>query len=375
MSDDRETKNTALPTLLAFHYQILIGLNECFSLEKSQSVWFEKDGDVSVVGANENQSRQIEVKDYSTPLTDNHENLWKTLSNWMAPEFNYSQYGKLILSTTQAFGKRTALKDWNLKNADERLQILKSIYEVQKEKDKESVITKLQDNLFKPDKETVLKDILGKVILNVEVDDTEGLKKKVKDKLNGYIPTGNQDFFIQNLIGFIYDQGNKQNWCITKKAFDAKREELTSLLCRKEFTFPSFRGEDASQEKIIQCEDKLFVKKIHEIEYDEMLADAVGNWIELTNSLELELDEYPLYREKTKAYQKDLIKKFKTKYSTAKLSHGELLRKSKILYNEVIGENPLPIDNFTPHMAYKNGLIHDAMDDSELNIKWKVENE
>lgn len=375
MSDDRETKNTALPTLLAFHYQILIGLNECFSLEESQSVWFEKDGDVSVVGVNEEQSRQIEVKDYSTQLTDNHENLWKTLNNWMAPEFNYSKYGKLILSTTQSFGKRTTLKDWNLKNADERLQILKNIYEVQKKKDKESVITKLQDNLFKPDKEIVLKDILGKVILNVEVDDADGLKKEVKGKLTGFIPVANQDYFIQNLIGFIYNQGNKQNWCITKKVFDAKCEELTSLLSKKEFTFPSFRGIDASPEKIIQYEDKLFVKKIHEIEYDEVLADAVGNWIELSNSLEQELDEYPLYREKTKAYQKDLIKKFKMKYSTAKLNPGESLRKSKILYNDVIGENPLLIDNYTPQMAYKNGLIHDAMDNVDLNIKWKVENE
>ena len=44
-----QTKNAALITALAFHYQVLIGLDKCFSLEDSQSVWFEKDGDVSLI--------------------------------------------------------------------------------------------------------------------------------------------------------------------------------------------------------------------------------------------------------------------------------------------------------------------------------------
>jgi hypothetical protein len=66
--------------------------------------------------------------------------------------------------------------------------------------------------------------------------------------------------------------------------------------------------------------------------------------------------EWHTSSELTKNTRKEnLIKKFKMKYSTAKLNPGESLRKSKILYNDVIGENPLLIDNYTPHMAYKNG--------------------
>ncbi len=44
-----KTKNAALTTALAFHYQVLIGLDKCFSLENGQTVWFEKDGDVSLI--------------------------------------------------------------------------------------------------------------------------------------------------------------------------------------------------------------------------------------------------------------------------------------------------------------------------------------
>jgi ABC-type sulfate/molybdate transport systems ATPase subunit len=37
-----QTKNAALTTALAFHYQVLIGLDKCFCLEEGQSVWFER---------------------------------------------------------------------------------------------------------------------------------------------------------------------------------------------------------------------------------------------------------------------------------------------------------------------------------------------
>lgn len=114
-----QTKNAALTTTLAFHYQVLIGLEKCFALEEGQSIWFEKDGDVSLISPNALTSSQTEVKDYSAALTDHHENLWKTLKNWLAPEFDHTQYGVLVLHTTQAFGAKTKLKNWNTQTAEE----------------------------------------------------------------------------------------------------------------------------------------------------------------------------------------------------------------------------------------------------------------
>jgi hypothetical protein len=58
-----QTKNAALTTALAFHYQVLIGLDKCFSLEEGHAVWFEKDGDVSLISPDALESTQTEVKD------------------------------------------------------------------------------------------------------------------------------------------------------------------------------------------------------------------------------------------------------------------------------------------------------------------------
>lgn len=113
-----QSKNAALTTALAFHYQVLIGLDKCFSLDEGHSVWFEKDGDVSLISPDALASTQTEVKDYAAPLTDHHENLWKTLKNWLAPEFDHTQYGVLVLHTTQPFGATTRLKEWNTQTAE-----------------------------------------------------------------------------------------------------------------------------------------------------------------------------------------------------------------------------------------------------------------
>jgi hypothetical protein len=370
-----QTKNAALTTALAFHYQVLIGLHRCFSLEEGQSVWFEKDGDVSLISPDALESTQTEVKDYSAALTDHHENLWKTLKNWLAPEFDHSQYGVLVLHTTQAFGATTRLKDWNSQSAAQRLQVLKDIFsertEEQLNAEKISDVIKLQKVVIAAD-ELLLKSVLGKVTLFTQADNGQALEKKILSKPVG-IPKNNLKSYLHGLIGFVYAQATQQSWSIKHQEFSAKCEDLTALLCKKEFTFPVFSGYEASELDVELQQDKPFVQKITEIEHHEMIPNAVGNWIELQNSLLEELDEYPLYKDKTIAYQNQLVKKYKLAYSSAQLEAIDPIKSSKLLYNKTIGELPLNMGNDIPPIEYKNGLIHDAMDDEERDLKWKVE--
>lgn len=370
-----QTKNAALTTALAFHYQVLIGLDKCFSLEDGQSVWFEKDGDVSLCALGLLQSTQTEVKDYAAPLTDHHENLWKTLKNWLAPEFDHTQYGVLMLHTTQSYGTTTRLKDWNSQSTEQRLQVLKDIFygrpAEERNAEKLSDIVKLQKAVMVAD-ELLLRSVLGKVTLFTEADNAQELEKSILAKPVG-IPKNNLKSYLHGLVGFVYAQASQQSWCVRHYDFFAKCEELTAQLCKKEFTFPTFTGYEASDLEVKLNQDKSFVKKISEIEHHGMIPDAVGNWIELQNSLLEQLDEYPLYRNKTIAYQNQLVKRFKLAYSSAQLEVTDPIKSSKLLYNKTIAEQPLNIGNDTPPIEYKNGLIHDAMDDEERNLKWRVE--
>ena len=370
-----KTKNAALTTALAFHYQALIGLDKCFSLEEGQSVWFEKDGDVSLISADAMESTQTEVKDYSAALTDHHENLWKTLKNWLAPEFDHAQYGALVLHTTQAFGVTTRLKDWNSQSAAQRLQVLKDIFSERTEENLNaenlSNVVKLQKAVMATD-ELLLNNVLGKVTLFMQTDNAQVLKKKILSRPVG-IPKSNLKSYLDGLIGYVYAQATQQSWSIKEQEFAAKCEELTALLCRKEFTFPVFSSYEASNLEVELYHDRLFVQKITEIEHHEMIPDAVGNWIEFQNSLLEQLYEYPLYKDKTNTYQNQLVKKYKLAYSSAQLEAKDSIKDSKLLYNKTIGEQPLNMGNDTPPVEYKNGLLHDAMDDEERDLKWRVE--
>lgn len=76
---------------------------------------------------------------------------------------------------------------------------------------------------------------------------------------------------------------------------------------------------------------------------------------------------------KTVEYQKKLVKRFNLVYSSAQLEATDAIKSSKLLYNKTIAEQPLNLGNDIPPIEYKNGLIHDAMDDEERDLKWRVE--
>ncbi|MCL9778958.1 hypothetical protein KCG51_08040 [Neisseria subflava] len=357
----KETKNSALTTAQAFYHQSIVALDKCFEMGEGNCIYLEKDGDISLITEGENTGSQIEVKDVTAALTDHHESFWKTLKNWLAPEFNHEQYNHLILYTTQLFGKTTKLAKWNDSNSQERLKILQDIYSPNSST---SEIAKMQADIMNKGDDALLQ-IIGKVTLFTEAESKEDILNRIKERNLSGIPDNNQNAFLQGLIGFIYTLGNKESWCIPYGKFKEKCVDLTSKLCRKEFTFPDFQGLIATEQEVAKNAAKKFVSKIQDINYTEVIPEAVGNWLEFTKSLNEDLDNSPAYREKTKNYQEELISIYEAKYRKAKRNSTNPCD----LYDDFIGSEPLLIGSDRPHIAYRNGVMHDAMD-SNANLKW-----
>ncbi|MDG2954777.1 hypothetical protein P7M11_08595 [Bisgaard Taxon 10/6] len=357
----KETKNSALITSQAFHYQNIIALEKCFDMQEGDIIYIEKDGDISHHSDNSNKRNQIEVKDVQAPLTNHHETFWKTLKNWLAPEFNHNQYKNLILHTTQPFGKTTQLADWNNKNSQEKLQILKNICN---SSTSESEIAKMQKNILNAS-ESKLLEIIEKIVLITESANKNEILNKIKsDKLLG-IPENNQQIFIENLIGFIYELGNKGVWSISYSMFKEKFIDLTSRFSRKNFTFPEFKGGVATDQEITENGTKAFVTKIKDIDYGEVIPKAIGNWLEFTKSLAQDLDNSPVYHDTTRKYHNELVDQYKGKYRTAKRNN----KNPQDLYDEIIDSEPFLIDNYRPPFSYRNGIMHEAMD-TNTDLKW-----
>ena len=357
----KETKNAALTTAQAFYHQSIVALDKCFEMKKGDCIYIEKDGDISLINEEENTGSQIEVKDVTATLTDHHESFWKTLKNWLAPEFNHKQYNHLILYTTQLFGKTTKLAKWNNSSSQERLKILQDIHS---SNSSTSEIARIQEDVINKGDDALLQ-VISKITLFTEAESKEDILNRIKEKNVLGIPDNNKDVFLQGLVGFIYSLGSKESWCIHYGKFKAKYEDLTSHLCRKEFPFPDFQGLIATELEVAENTTKKFVSKIQDINYEEVIPEAVGNWLEFTKSLNEDLDNSPVYREKTKNYQIQLISQYKARYRTAQIRSED----PRILYNEITGNTPQAINNYTPHVAYRNGVMHDAMDSND-DLKW-----
>jgi len=303
--------------------------------------------------------------------------LWNTLNNWLDPRFEHERYGVLVLHTTQSFGATTRLKDWNIQDAAQRFKTLKDIYSERKieelEAEKPKDIVKFQKKVMSKSSDQ-LQELIAKVVLHVEADNSEELRKGFCRSLDGFIPKANQQAFAEGMVGFVYEQADKTSWVIDKDSFDQNREFLTARFAPRLFTVPVYTLRDATDEELELHLDALFVQKINEIEYPDVLPEAVGNWLELLNSLNEELNGFPQFRNTATRYRDQLIKTFIHKYSRACRKPGCSVNNSKDLYDEFISAQPFGIEGYeNPDFVFRNGLIHEAMDDKESNLKWKLE--
>lgn len=374
------TKSSVLPTLRGFHYQVLLGIEKCFELNEGQSIWFESDGDISIRSNAVENNEQIESKHYDQTdfLTDGHANFWNTLNNWLKDDFDHTQYTFLILHTTQPTAKTSQLNGWNSKNPDEKLGIIKSIYDkrtnAEKTKNDAKGVLKFQQTIFRDSDSERIKDILGKMLINDSADDIDSLKLTLLHKPLG-IPDDNINQYFEGIVGWVYEKMDKESWCINHCDFREEIEELTSKYCRGKFTFPNFTGVSATEIDLIKYNESLFVQKIKNIEHEGQIPEAVGNYAELTNSLLEELSYSPKYKGITKNYKSNLINRFRRTHQTTSLKYSHLPEKvrAQILYNDFIDEAPeqIPGCETTPK-PYKNGLIHDSMDDENDDLKWEI---
>lgn len=365
------TRNSALPIARAFHYQMLVGLLMCFDLNENESIFFEYDGDVSLLHSEDDirNNQQIEVKKYEDKLTDQHQNFWKTLSNWLAPEFKQERYSKLVLFTTQKIGRNSQFKNWDNIGANERLAILLKICA---ETSEDSPIRKYQEKIIKVS-ETVLKEVLVKVNIIEEAPDTLEIMTLLKNKLVG-IPDVNKESYISSLVGYVYQCQTSTFWTISQKAF----KELTEFLTKKfsaKFVLPAISGGQVSKQTADKYNDQLFVQKLCEIEMSKHVPKAVSCWLEVLKIAEEKIHESPLYREFTDAYMRKLESDFILRFERAqiKCDQKDWLKHSKIFCLETLSQEALKSELFDYiDIDYKNGLLHVSMNDCKKQLKWSL---
>ncbi len=375
--------NDASESIGAIIYQFYIALEKCFDLGPEESVFIEKYGDVS------NLTQQIEVKQYSDNLTDSHLNFWNTLKNWLNANFDHEKFKNLILLTTQDYGSQTKFADWNMSTLDERYNILSDIKSAAEEryskaqskgenktKDKPQSLTLMEIVLDEKTSER-LKHIIPKIFIADASPLLPELYSIIKNKyLKGFLIC-NRDVVMNTMLGFLTSpERGDISFEITEEAFTRQFQEVTAQYNSTTIIFPKRYLNNTVDEAEKEAHlSENYIKKIKEIEYEDVIADAITHYVVTNKTISEELKNRLSSKSFYEAYHQEIIEQIKPKYRIAcRNAKGDnLINQSKNHYDEVMGLPSPPLSNYndTP-LIFKNGTIHILANDEAYDITWKL---
>lgn len=364
-------KHDATSSIAGIIHQFYVALDYCFNLVSGETLFIEKFGDITI-----SESRQIEVKKYAGDLTDLHENIWKTINNWLQEDFLPSNYKELILLTTQNFGKSSTIEGWNDKSTKEKLSTLKAIEEkYKKQKHKNAEKEKMVSNVLAIKNAEKLNVVLEKFIILDSSTKEMKYWNTIKDTKAGHIPLANRYDYINSLLGFIItpEIANTNSWAITYDDFTARMGALSEQYNAVTKIFPQI-NRNISDAEIANNTQHLFVKKIDDINYEEVKSGAISDYIRTNQTILEELGNYSVPKKMYNNYEKNLLDFFQPKYRSAKRNKsGDTEKDSKNFYDEVTGTSAQAFSNFndTP-LYFRNGTLHNMADDEKQDIKWNM---
>ena len=366
-------------------YHLYTTVLKCFEMDKSQKVIVERFGDVTKSG-----EEQIELKHYSDPLTDSHLNFWKTLHNWMHSDFDEVKYSSLILQTTQDFGSTATIGKWNLSTNSERLSMLAKIHNDAEIRESKRVKTpsgsnrtipeslKYQRSVCDSSKSAKLARVAERVTIAANSPAINMLYDRLKSQRCQGILTAKQDDFLNSLIGFVASPAivGEEIWEISYEGFAQKIRELTGQYCRDTRHFPAKHMDvvdQAADQSLAACDERDFVRKIKEIEYLEVIPEAIRDCLAASHTI---LDEFRSYEVPADAhlrYARDVLAIFTPRYRTALRNAKHVVKDSQDFYDQMVSQPSPPLHDFidTP-IAFRNGILHLQLDDTEKNLKWRL---
>ena len=364
-------------------YNLYVALQKAFEMVSGQKVILERYGDVTMAAA-----QQIEVKLYADELTDAHINFWKTLDNWMKPGFDESAYSSFVLCTTQQISTSSELKNWNASSPENRMQILTKVYndgkaredrrlqDPEERKKPSSESFRLQSRVMEPSQNDKLKRIVTRFVIADSSPDLDGTFAILRDVQGKYVLKGKCDDFLAGLLGFVICPTvlTGSSWEITYDAFSNKVRELTSIYRQGTTYFPTkFRRLQRPTADEIAERNDLFVKKIREIQYLEVIPKAVMDYLYASDTVMKELQDYNLPPDAFTTFANSVRDQFEPNYTRALRSVRDVILDSKNFYDKMMAEPVPAFPGFDqPDFSFRNGVVHMHCDDKNGTMKWRL---
>lgn len=359
------------PSIKGILFQFLVALEQCFKMQKGQSVHIEMYGDVSVLGDWTN-SEQIESKFYKKTLTDLDKNIWKSIYNWMNKDFPIDKFSSLVLFTTQKVSITSAWLNWNRKNPSERMDVLKKIcksFDSRKRKDKD-LITYL-NFIFDAKNTTRLTHIATMLYIDSISMDGNQYHKYLQETYGKGIPDIQKGKYINHMFGYILNPNIvNNNWRIAYDDFTREAEEITKTLVENTAVFPTkLKLADIKEN---DYDGYAFVEKIKDIKYDDVISEAINDYVHTASMIQQELEKSEAKKNSLLQYEENLKGKYTAKYKIASRNYndGERIAKSQDFYDDMTGSSDITFHTYNNvDLYFHNGMLH-IMADEKDDLVW-----
>jgi len=367
--------NDATKLLESLVYQLIVTLEQCYSLNKGQSLWLERYGDVTT-----ENDKQIEVKNFADELTDGHINFWNTLKNWLSPKFKQTKYNELILLTTQSFGVEANLRHWNELTLVQRVDFLTSIRDKTEARFQASGKTKrpktlqAQDLILTDLSDENFKEVISKVRIISNEPDLRSRANTMKNRITVGIRSDRVDEYFDALLGFLISPELIISGCeVTQEQFGNRVASLFGRYHQNSTVFPRIeRKEIVSRIDESFFSSRLFVKKLHEIEYFSAVSNAIVHHVIADHILIEELKSFTIDKDDIEDYkhghrQRHISLREMAARRCNKLALVHRMDECKNFYDERLGEQAL--EKFASYdkvsTEFRNGIYHHLADEAE----------
>jgi hypothetical protein len=360
-------------------YQYLVALKDCFELNYNETLQIEKNGDVSVfddVGG----VFQKEVKHHlgNQNLTERNIDFWKTLANWYTDYERIKSFSQCILSTTAHISSDSKFYGWNNLVKEDKLERITSIGEIEKRAEKN--FRRHYNRIFNDSfNEKHILEILEKFIIFESQTSIVGISNNFIKYL-GHIPPDNRDQYIGAILGeiLIMVKDEPHIWEVTREKFELILQKQTGAYGTKgSIPLPrEFNKAVIPNENIDALKQKKFVESIREIEYENMITEAITDYWKADLTICRYFQDNPMYLESLEEYQDELIKKMKYEKSDSEINaeesnKREKIKISKMLYNCVMKWDANDFGSIIHNQGYfQRGVIHNIVD--ETDFSWRV---
>lgn len=370
----------ATPMMRGAIFQLCVAVERCFRLKSGQSVYVEELGDVSIPG-----ETQTEVKHYTAPLTDNHPNFWNTLYNWTEPESQAENFRFLILHTTQQFGARSRLVDFNNLSANDRIQLLLQIHaDLESEHVRRSGSEDVrpsqtlaqQRDLLHGDRRERLNALMEKICIEARCASASELYEQLCEEKAAHVLDANARSYIDALIGFVCKpkMAGDMRWTVTFDEFKVHCQYLTSIYCTGSRQFPRAEFERLRDIEFSETRQDIFIRKIADVGGSgKVITTAIREYEGTTATIATEFRRHTSAAMQLREFEGEVIGVFEAAHLRACLKPVHDEHSSMRFYLTMVTSTPPSFPGYTdsPH-SFRNGILHIAMDDEKRQYVWKV---